>query len=499
MFRTLYARLSLALIGLFLVTGLLYILITYFVSEHYLQQITQHFNRDLAQRIVADRQLVIDGEMNDAALKATFSAYMEINPSIEIYLLDRQGKILAYSAEPGRVKRQRVDLAPIKAFLRGEVFPLLGDDPRSHDRRKAFSVTPVPAGDMPGGYLYVVLRGEEYDNAEQAVRESYVLRLSASAVAISLGFGLFTGLLLFRWLTRRLQRLAQHMSAFQQSGFAHREPFSPRSHPQGDEMDRLGVVFDEMALRITDQWGQLKEQDRLRRELVAQISHDLRTPLAILHGYLETLNLSGGALDGEQRRAYLEIALRQSDRLKQMLGDLFDLAQLEARETQPVCESMAIAELVQDVVQKFQLRAQQAGITLSWLPPREPLFVMADFALTERVLNNLILNALNHTAAGGEIGLEVVREGELALVTVTDDGEGIPPRDLPHIFEPFYRSRNSAAAGHAGLGLAITSRIVELQGGDISASNRPAGGARFRFTLQLVGQSPKHRWGTAPP
>lgn len=498
MFRTLYARLSLALIGLFLVTGLLYTLITYFVSEHYRQQITQNFNRDLAQRIVADRQLVIDGEMDDAALKATFSAYMEINPSIEIYLLDRQGRILAYSAEPGQVKRRRVDLEPIKAFLRGEVFPLLGDDPRSHDRRKAFSVTTVPAGDMPGGYLYVVLRGEEYDSAERAVQESYVLRLSASAAAISLGFGLFTGLLLFRWLTRRLQRLAQHMSAFQQSGFIHREPFSPRPRSHGDEMDRLGIVFDEMARRIIEQWGRLKDQDRLRRELVAQISHDLRTPLAILHGYLETLNLSDNALD-EKQRDYLEIALRQSDRLKQMLGDLFDLAQLEARETQPVRESMAIAELVQDVVQKFQLRAQQAGITLSWAPPREPLFVMADFALTERVLNNLILNALDHTDAGGEIGLEVAREGELAAVTVSDDGEGIPPRDLPHIFEPFYRSRNSSAAGHAGLGLAITYRIVELQGGSISVRNLPAGGARFRFTLPLEGQSPKHRWGAAPP
>ena len=209
MFRTLYSRLSLALIGLFLVTGLLYTLITVSTTERFLQEITQHFNRDLAQRIVSDRQLVIDGEMNDKALKSTFSAYMDLNPSIEIYLLNKNGKILAFSADPGRVKRERVDLAPIQAFLKGEGFPLLGDDPRSHDRRKAFSVTPVPAGDMPEGYLYVVLQGEEYDIAEQAVAESYVFRMSASAAAISLAFGLLTGLLLFHWLTRRVQRLSQ--------------------------------------------------------------------------------------------------------------------------------------------------------------------------------------------------------------------------------------------------------------------------------------------------
>jgi two-component system, OmpR family, sensor kinase len=269
-FRTLNARLSVALIGLFLVTGLLYILISSAVTERYLQEITQHFNRDLAQRIVSDRQLVIDGEMDDDALKATFSAYMDINPSIEIYLLDKGGKILAYSADPGQVKRERVDLEPIKAFLGGEGFPLLGDDPRSHERRKAFSVTPVPAGDMPAGYLYVVLRGEEYDNAEQAVQESYVFRLSASAAAISLAFGLLTGLLLFHRLTRRLQRLSHMMSSFQQSDFTQHRPFTHRPPRRGDEVDRLASAFDEMATRIIEQWGELKEQDRLRRELVAR-------------------------------------------------------------------------------------------------------------------------------------------------------------------------------------------------------------------------------------
>ncbi len=488
MLHTLYARLSLALIALFLATGLLYILISSAVTERYLQEITQHFNRELAQRIVSDRRLVIDGAMNDEALKSTFSAYMDINPSIEIYLLDKSGKILAYSADPGQVKRERVDLAPIEAFLRGEGFPLLGDDPRSHERRKAFSVTPVPAGDMPAGYLYVVLRGAQYDNAEQAVQESYVFRLSASAAAISLGFGLLTGLLLFHWLTRRLQRLSTVMSTFQQSDFTRHEPFARNPSRLGDEVDRLGAAFDEMALRIIDQWGQLKEQDRLRRELVAQVSHDLRTPLAVLHGYLETLDMKQAELEPADRQEYLDISLRQSERLKQMVEDLFELAQLEARETQPACEPMAIAELVQDVMQKFQLRANQSGISLCCEPPREQHFVVADFALTERVLNNLISNAFDHVQAGGTIRLEIEPQAAaLVQVTVSDDGSGIAPDDLPHIFDPFYRSSKAGGgSGHAGLGLAIARRMVELQGGEIAAEHNPAGGTHFRFTLPLA-------------
>ncbi|MET0070250.1 MAG: HAMP domain-containing sensor histidine kinase [Candidatus Thiodiazotropha sp.] len=488
MFRTLYARLSLALIGLFLVTGLLYTLITIATTERYLQEITQHFNRDLAARIVADRGLVIDGEMDDKALKKTFSVYMDINPSIEIYLLDKEGKILAFSADPGKVKRKRVDLQPVQAFMDGEGFPLLGDDPRSHERRKAFSVTPVPAGDMPAGYLYVVLRGEEYDNAEQAVEESYALRYSASAVAVSLGFGLLTGLLLFHWLTRRVQRLSQVMSSFQQSDFTRHEPFrKSESGPGGDEVDRLGAAFDEMAARIIDQWGQLKEQDRLRRELVAQVSHDLRTPLAALHGYLETVNMKGEELDEARRDEYLAIALNQSERLKGMVEELFELAQLEARDTQPVCEPMPLAELVQDVFHKFQLRAHESGISLGWRVSGHQPYVNADFALTERVLDNLIVNALDHVEKDGTVSLMISEREQEAVVSITDSGGGISEDDLPHVFEPFYKKRQAGQDGsHAGLGLAIARRMVELQGGTIIATNSESGGACFSFTLPLV-------------
>jgi signal transduction histidine kinase len=487
MFRSLYARLSVALIGLFLVTGLLYTLITVATTNRYLQEITQHFNRDLAQRIVADRGLVIDGAMNDLALKKTFSDYMDINPSIEIYLLDEQGNILAFSADPGKVKRQQVDMAPVEAFLRGDGFPLLGDDPRSHERRKAFSVTPVPAGDMRAGYLYVVLRGEQYDNAEQAVQESYALRYSAGAVAVSMSFGLLTGLLLFHWLTRRLQRLSRVMVSFQQSGFTRYEQLQETFKPEGDEVDRLGAGFVEMANRIAEQWGQLKQQDRLRRELVAQVSHDLRTPLAVLHGYLESLNMKRDILSRDQEQEYLKIALNQSQRLKRMLEDLFELAQLEARETEPVCEPMALAELVQDVIQKFQLPAQQAQVRIDWLIPQSSPFVKADFAMTERVLDNLIGNALDYTNAGGTIRLEVSQLGQKALVTVADDGQGISENDLQHIFDPFFRKGQSGQqGGHAGLGLAIARRMVELQGGTIRARNNETGGACLSFTLPLA-------------
>jgi hypothetical protein len=152
MIHSLYARLALTLTGLLLLVGILFAVLTVAATRHALVEVQQALNQDLARNLVADRNLVRDGRLDRDALAQTFHDYMVINPSIEIYLLDAGGRILAYSADPGQVKRNRVSLAPIHRFLGGgAAFPLLGDDPRSHDRRKTFSVTPLPAADAPDG------------------------------------------------------------------------------------------------------------------------------------------------------------------------------------------------------------------------------------------------------------------------------------------------------------------------------------------------------------
>ena len=156
MLRTLYAKLAFGLLVLLIAIGAIYTAITLTVTDNYMRQLNQEINRDLARNLVADRNLVEEGRLNESALKETFSLYMSINPSIEIYLLDNAGRILSYSADPGKIKRKFVSLEPIKTFLRMEdPYPLLGDDPRSHDRQKAFSVTEIPGKTTSEGYLFV--------------------------------------------------------------------------------------------------------------------------------------------------------------------------------------------------------------------------------------------------------------------------------------------------------------------------------------------------------
>lgn len=486
LFRSLYAKLSLLLVGLLVSVGLLYVLLSTSATQHYFQEVTQHFNRDLARNLVADRNLVEQGRLNQKKLKETFHQYMLINPSIEIYLLDLKGKILAFSAEPDKVKRRSVALGPIRAFLQGDEYPVLGEDPRSHAGRKAFSVTPVPSVLEPEGYLYVVLRGEKYAAAEEMIRESFFLRMSAWAVAGSLVFGLLAGLLLLRLLTRRLQRLSTTMDDFQTSNFNRYTPYASSRSARPDEIDRLGLTFDGMATRIKSQFDKLQENDALRRELVAHVSHDLRTPLASLHGYLESLIIRGDELSARQQAEYLRIALSYSETLGKLVAELFELAKLDARETEPQCEPFMPAELVQDVVQKYRLQAEQRGVQISVAPLAEHQFVAADIALTERVLDNLLGNALEHTPSGGMIRISFKNQDHSVMVKVTDTGRGIPKKDLQLVFEPFHRGgHEERAPGHAGLGLAIARRIVELHKGHIRVDSMPGRGTVFSFTLPV--------------
>ena len=486
--KTLYAKLSLALTVLLFTIGIGYFLVTLSGTRHYVEEMNQRLNRDLARNLVADRNLVAEGRINQQAVKETFHEYMTINPSIEIYLLDLEGKILAFSADPDKVKRRQVSLGPIHDFLSPDLqLPLLGDDPRSHDRRKSFSVTSVPSDEAPQGYLYVVLRGSEFDTVDALLGESYFLRSSGLTLLISLAVGLVAGLLIFHVLTSRLRRLTALFDRFRHSGFSRHDAYAAERHNlPGDEIDHLGTTFDEMAQRIIDQFESLNQKDALRRELVAHVSHDLRTPLASLHGYLETLKLKDQSLSDTDRRNYLDVAISHSERLTRLVADLFELATLDAKEQNPVLEPFAAAELVQDVSQKFQLKADNKDTRLHVDAQTDLPLASGDIALMERVLENLIDNALNHTPAGGTVKIPVWHQHGKVCISVCDSGDGIPAQDLPRIFDSFYQSDNPhRGSGHARLGLAIAKRILDLHSSELVVDSTVGVGTTFHFDLPV--------------
>lgn len=487
MIRSLHARLVVVLLGLLLVLGAILTAITLYSTRRHEEEVVQRLNRALAANLVAKDVLLVDGEVNEQALEQVFDTLMIINPAIEVYLLDLEGRVVQHSTT-GTVRRNRVDITPIEAFLAGDAeLPILGDDPRDLDRRKIFSASVIMVEDRYEGYLYVVLAGKAYDSVVQRLQASHILRLSVLLTALALAAAGVAGVVLFSHLTKRLRRLAGAMEAFRRSDFSTPVRLPARSGT-GDEIDTLAATFESMSDRIIQQVNALKQTDDLRRELVANVSHDLRTPLASLTGYIETLQLKEGRLTDEERDQYLEVAERQAKRLGTLVEELFELARLESREMRPEVEPFALPELVQDVVLGFRIEAERKGIDLRMERPDDVPQVFADIGLIQRALGNLIGNALTHTEPGGRISVVIEPAGDKVAVRIEDTGCGIPDAELKQVFNRHYQARTEGQSqpSGGGLGLAIVKRILELHGSAVSAASTVGEGTVFSFSLKTA-------------
>lgn len=508
MTRSLFARLSVALLVLMVGIGGGFLLIEQWSTRLYYEELTQRLNAPIAMYVTDQAELINKGQVNKLAMARLAERAMVINPSVEVYLLATNGRILAHALPADSVQLVAVDLAPVKALVDGtRAMPIRGVDPRNPGRYKVFSAHPVISEGELQGYLYVILGGKKYDELASTIRASYIGTVSFSAIIALVSAAFFVGLLVFSLLTRRLTRLSEAVQIFSDSDFA---PQAIRAidnvqskNPGGtgaDEINRLAGAVQTMANKIAELLDGLKETDRLRRELISNVSHDLRTPLASMLGYVDTLLIKNDQLDPIEREHYLEIVRSHTRRLEALIGDLFELSKLEAGSVHLNAEIFPLAELLQDVCQEFELEAAQRHILMAIEPGGERIQVCADIALVQRVLENLLRNAMNFTPDGGRVSLRLHARGDKITVAVTDTGCGIPDDQLDSIFERFFSadiSRITAARNlpniesvaprldhnSTGLGLAIVKRILDLHGCGITVHSIVDEGSCFEFDL----------------
>ena len=485
MFNTLYGKLIAVLIGLGVAMAVMFIMVINYSDNMRRQKTNQVVFRTLAAQFVNEQVLPDDASSDFAAVESAFDRLRMVNPRIDLYLLDEQGRVLAYSWKSGIRKRDSVRLEPIHRFLAEDAqLPILGDDPREVSTQRVFSVAPILRDGRIDGYLYLILRGLRGDTIAEQIRNNYFLRQSVWLMGGGLVLALLAAALIVKLFTNRLRRLSRVVDNFQQSGFAEHPP-DPLSRPvRGDDIDHLAETFSQMADRIMSQMRELRHNDALRRELIVNISHDLRTPLATLQGYLETLQVKGSTLGEEEKSNYLGIALKQSHQLGRLTGKLFELAKFDAGQVKITIEPFVLEDLVQDVTQQFELAAANKQVKLETALPAEMPLVAADIGMIDRVLTNLIDNSLRYTPRGGTVKVALTPAARHVTVQVSDTGCGIDTEDLPRIFDRFYRGEKNRgdASGNAGLGLAIAKRILELHDSSIAVTSRP-GMTTFSFAL----------------
>lgn len=453
-------------------------------------------------------------------------------PDTELYLLDLEGRVLARTGAAPLPAGFRVALEPVHASVSRPDMPyVMGDDPERMDRDAVVVARTARASGADGpagaavdaGYLYLVIHTKPLSDGRAAA-----LRASFAQPAIGLVLAIIActtalALLIIGAVTRPLRALTAAVATLSERGLddgiapadpaalAALPPVPPLPPVTRDEFGRLTAAFGLLLDVVRRQWRELQRLDRFRREGVSNLSHDLRSPLTAGIACLETLEARDDArpVEGrlpEDERRLLGVALRNTRNAARLVRALGDLAKLDEPSFPVRREPVELGELVDDIAQRFAGQAASAGIALETVPRADgPQVAAVDVELLERAIANLVDNALRHCPRGSRVRLDVQREGDAVAVRVADDGPGVPPEVLPHLFERFYQGPaaragsggpsdgpagetgdGEAAAPGSGLGLAIVRRIAELHGGRVGAESAPGRGTTVTLRLPVV-------------
>ena len=313
--------------------------------------------------------------------------------------------------------------------------------------------------------------------------------LGATLGAVAIGLliaGVSVGaLLIFRPTHRRLRSLQQAVQAI---GAGQANARAPEAG--GDEVALLARSFNEMAGGLEQRTQALVQADESRRQLLADVSHELMTPLAAIRGYTETMAMTDLNLDEATRQRYLRIVTDETEQMEHIIGDLLDLARLEGGAGSWKQEAVSVPALFERVQNRHDPALQNKSITLDRRVAPGADRVSGDVKRLEQAIQNLATNAVRHTPDGGRISLTAEPTPEGVRISVEDSGPGIPVEHLPRIFDRFYKvdvSRTGTALpSGSGLGLSIVQAIVRRHGGSIRAGNGAAGGARFDILLPQI-------------
>lgn len=468
--------------GLLIILGIVFVIIAAKFSTAYYTSAHQQLYGNLAHHLATFTQPFRNGKPDTTVTHDIIHSTMVANPSVEVYLLDTAGNIVDYVVPDTTVQMHRVAISKVKQWLAAKNGQRpLGDNPKHPEEPGIFSAAPVYENNQLVGYVYAVLASEKQKQILASLNNHLHVRLASYMFFAALLAAFIVGAITFYLLTDSIHRIASVVKRFKEGDYTARI--------EGNVKGNLGILtstFNDMADEIVSNIEKISATDKFRQELIANVSHDLRTPLSIMQGYIETLMIKKDQLSREQNDKYLSIVYDSSKKLSLLVEQLFQYAKLEANLVTPQKESFLINELASDILAAYQLNAGQRAIQLTMKTTGNISPVFADIALTERVFQNLLDNAFKFTPDGGSITIQLTQIKEGVKVQVADTGAGIAAEDQPYIFERYKQlGRNEKPKKGMGIGLAIAKKILELHQTAIEVTSEPGRGTAFRFVLPL--------------
>jgi len=485
-FSSLYWKVSGIFLAFTVVLTIIFIYISVIFSADYNDEAQQKVNGEIAAGAIKEvSPIFIDGKVNKEAISVLMHSMMAVHPSIEVYLLNPTGKILTFVVPEQDVKTETVSLDPIKRFLnRTNDKAIKGDDPRNPDSPKIFSVAEIVEDGQMKGYMYIILASTQYTSTVAALENSFILKIGVRTLLIAFLLTSILGLLAIYIITRNLNKIIAAFQRFKAGNHSVRIDMK-----SGGELANVADTFNSMAETIQQNIIQLKSVEELRKELIANVSHDLRSPIASIQGFAETILLKEKNISEEERKKYLEIILQNSENLSKLVNDLFELSKLESNPKMIQQEPVQVAELVQDVADKFQIIAREKNISINTIYSKSLPLVYADIQMTDRVFQNILDNAIKYCSAGDVVTIELELLKNAVLVKITDTGKGIAEDELPYIFTRYYKGKKTAGTNSTGLGLAIVKKILDLHKSTINVYSKINQGTRFEFNLPIYSTS----------
>jgi signal transduction histidine kinase len=405
---SLFRRIYFVVFLLIALLGLLFVGVTYVAATSFYAASTQLLNKDVAGHIAKFTSPYGRGGFDRQKADSVFYQAMVISPSAEVYFLDTTGRVIYFHGDTAEIQSWHVDMEAVKQYLgSGGLDYISGSDPRDVWHRKIFSAAGVEGVSDRLGYIYVIFGNQQYRSVTQMLVNSRVTPAVLGTVLLIVAVSLVITALYIRRARRRFELIENTTRAV--------------------------------------------ASEKERRDFMTNMAHDLRTPLAIARGFAETLQLKRGELSAAQEKEYGELVLSKIRQVEKMVGQVFELSKMESASFEMRREPFVFSEVVQEVVRgKGEIFCENC---------EDGTWVEADVSMMERVLQNLVMNAVEYTRVGGRIGISLERgEGELVF-RITNEWVVLPDDILR-----WFNGAEGVRPKKAAIGLSIVKRVLELHG-----------------------------------
>lgn len=472
-----FRRFAIFIFLLISVMGFLFIVLTYFATTLYHDASTQLLNKDVAAHIAKFTSPFTSQGINKQKADSVFQDAMVLSPSSEVYFLDTTGKVIYFHASDKEIKNWYIPLAPIRNYIdaKGEKY-IKSLDPKDPDNKKIFSAVKVTDKTRDHGYIYVILASKKSATIMGLLFDTHVLNLVIKAFIIIICLSLILSLLYVRRISRNYNKMLLVLQDFELGNYQARFDENKRN-----EFQPITKSFNTMADLLSKTIQKISRSENERKNLIAAISHDLRTPLSIARGYAETMILTPEK-SKDTSQQYGQLILNKIGQIEDMVNQLFELSKIEALEFKPSKEPFILSEITQELADSFQLAAKEKGIILECIPCTEHIWVNADISMMERVIQNLTSNALKNTDPNGSIRISVKSSHNDVIFSIENDGVPMIEELLEWINSGNKSNGTMKSPAQPGLGLVIVQKILRLHNSYLIAE---FANKRNRFSFHL--------------